>query len=559
MSLIRSFSYEQCSFNEVLDDLWARFVVNTPAEEIQSVERVGFLIEEAHWFYLDFAREQNPKLRKLDFKTFCSLTLQKCPGLSHLGNKTKDAYLHFMAYKASVPVRGAIILTPDMRQTLLVKGWDKSSGWAFPKGKINKDEPDHECAIREVKEEIGFDISPYLKKEDYIDLNLRGRSTRLYIVVGVDANTSFQPQTRKEISAVGWFRLADLAQLVPKGKDSALSRFTPPLLKFVASKTENKSSKKKSKSDRSNADKDKSTALLSMLKSSTNDNDTHNPDEKALLNLIHGSGANASKESPATIDPPSPVDVNRLVEMLKLSDGASQNSNGAPVEPVRANYNSSAPIYSAPDASSLLSHLLASPEAPPPMPSAALRQSSAITKNSRKLLNTLLAKTPDNHMTELRPEFPFPQDASYSNGMAMPVAHQYQYGSGTHRTGTPAMYQYAESESATPGAYQYMTFGNGSGTPGVYSVHSMRGSTCSPVPQPGYMERPTPVMPQSEYGYNAASIQRWSESTEPVSLNGGMYNHENEQLSDDAGSNNDKGEKKGEKNLLSFLKTFTES
>ena len=35
-------------------------------------------------------------------------------------------------------------------QCLLVKGW-KGTSWSFPRGKKNKDEEDHTCAIREVR------------------------------------------------------------------------------------------------------------------------------------------------------------------------------------------------------------------------------------------------------------------------------------------------------------------------------------------------------------------------------------------------------------------------
>ena len=35
-------------------------------------------------------------------------------------------------------------------QCVLVKGW-KGSSWSFPRGKKNKDEEDHACAIREVR------------------------------------------------------------------------------------------------------------------------------------------------------------------------------------------------------------------------------------------------------------------------------------------------------------------------------------------------------------------------------------------------------------------------
>jgi mRNA-decapping enzyme subunit 2 len=37
------------------------------------------------------------------------------------------------------------------KQCVLVKGWSKSAGWGFPKGKINKDEPEVVCATREVR------------------------------------------------------------------------------------------------------------------------------------------------------------------------------------------------------------------------------------------------------------------------------------------------------------------------------------------------------------------------------------------------------------------------
>lgn len=41
-------------------------------------------------------------------------------------------------------------------QCLLVKGW-KGTSWSFPRGKKNKDEEDHKCAIREVRSPIIID------------------------------------------------------------------------------------------------------------------------------------------------------------------------------------------------------------------------------------------------------------------------------------------------------------------------------------------------------------------------------------------------------------------
>lgn len=32
----------------------------------------------------------------------------------------------------------------------MVKGYQKGASWSFPRGKINKDEPEADCAVREV-------------------------------------------------------------------------------------------------------------------------------------------------------------------------------------------------------------------------------------------------------------------------------------------------------------------------------------------------------------------------------------------------------------------------
>ena len=85
-----------------------------------------------------------------------------------------------MAYKERVPVCGAILIsqywdkvrpppppvpqlaprTPRQSlltpctlgdQVLLVKGWQKGASWSFPRGKINKQETEGMCAVREVR------------------------------------------------------------------------------------------------------------------------------------------------------------------------------------------------------------------------------------------------------------------------------------------------------------------------------------------------------------------------------------------------------------------------
>jgi hypothetical protein len=49
-------------------------------------------------------------------------------------------------------------------------------------------------------EETGFDITPYLEPENYIEITLKEQRIRLYIICGVSEDSEFIPRTRKEIS-----------------------------------------------------------------------------------------------------------------------------------------------------------------------------------------------------------------------------------------------------------------------------------------------------------------------------------------------------------------------
>ncbi|KAG8380488.1 hypothetical protein BUALT_Bualt06G0020600 [Buddleja alternifolia] len=205
---------EQKYHSRLINDIFVvkpyhRFVVNVPEEDLQSFERILFLVEYAHWFYEDNSVEKNPSLKSLTLKEFTSLLFNNCdvlkPYVAHLDDIFKD----FTSYKFRVPVMGAIILDESNERCLLVKGW-KGTSWSFPRGKKGKDEDDHKCAIREVKEETGFDVSKLLNKDDYIEKMFGEQRVRLYIVAGVKDDTSFAPQTKKEISEIAWQRLDEL-------------------------------------------------------------------------------------------------------------------------------------------------------------------------------------------------------------------------------------------------------------------------------------------------------------------------------------------------------------
>ncbi|GAA6051562.1 hypothetical protein JCM3770_003473 [Rhodotorula araucariae] len=222
-------SFASLQLSAILDDLAARFIVNLPADELESMDRVCFQIEQAHWYYEDFVRPMasNPSLLpSYSLKAFSLLMFKSCPLLHDLVPQHARIWTSFMQYKERVPVCGAVLINEYWDKVLLVKGWTKGSSWSFPRGKINKEEPEAMCAVREVLEETGFDLTSffppaqlhpsYIEPEGqervpyYVELVIREQKIRLYFVPGVSERTRFETRTRKEISKIEWFSLSDL-------------------------------------------------------------------------------------------------------------------------------------------------------------------------------------------------------------------------------------------------------------------------------------------------------------------------------------------------------------
>lgn len=65
-------------------------------------------------------------------------------------------------------------------------------------------------------EETSFNIGPYLKEEDHIELILRETEQRvkLFIIAGIPEDTVFVPRTRKEISVWPSFLFIFLCLLI---------------------------------------------------------------------------------------------------------------------------------------------------------------------------------------------------------------------------------------------------------------------------------------------------------------------------------------------------------
>ncbi|SPO00575.1 related to decapping enzyme [Cephalotrichum gorgonifer] len=206
-----------------LDDLCVRFIINLPQEDLSSVPRICFQVEEAQWFYEDFIRPLDPTLPSMTLRTFCLRIFQHCPLLTTFPVGAHiQAFEEFLQYKTRIPVRGAILLNEAMDSVILVRGWKKNANWSFPRGKINKDEDDLDCAIREVYEETGFDVRaaglvPAGEATKSIEVTMRDQQIRLYVFRDVPMDTHFEPRTRKEISKIQWYHLSELPAFRKKG------------------------------------------------------------------------------------------------------------------------------------------------------------------------------------------------------------------------------------------------------------------------------------------------------------------------------------------------------
>src|SRR5271168_2045342 len=89
----------------------SRFIVNIPSEELESVPRICFQIEQAHWFYEDFVREQNPhRLPSLSLRKFSKCIFDHCPLLWQYSGSHEEEFEDFLRYKQRVPVLGGILL-----------------------------------------------------------------------------------------------------------------------------------------------------------------------------------------------------------------------------------------------------------------------------------------------------------------------------------------------------------------------------------------------------------------------------------------------------------------
>ena len=197
---------------DIFQDLESRFLLNLPDSELSSFPRLFFQLQQAHWFYCDFYHDRWPQLLPAyhNLKVFCTKFFTLSPLLSSQLSRFDGLYDSFTSYLHSVPVCGVILLNARLDRVLMVRGW-KGNSWSFPKGKIDANEGELQCALRECREEVGYEVSGGdVGQDDWIEAAVSGKSVKLFLVAGVDEGYSFETRTRKEISGIEWVDVAAL-------------------------------------------------------------------------------------------------------------------------------------------------------------------------------------------------------------------------------------------------------------------------------------------------------------------------------------------------------------
>ncbi len=109
----------------------------------------------------------------------------------------------------------------------MIRSWEGET-WSFPRGKINKDETDVDCATREVLEEVGFDIrSQITNQTPSLTHTSKRKKIKLYVLTNISEETSkFETRTRKEISEIKWWSVKSLPSMSNSNRAFAEKLYT---------------------------------------------------------------------------------------------------------------------------------------------------------------------------------------------------------------------------------------------------------------------------------------------------------------------------------------------
>jgi ADP-ribose pyrophosphatase YjhB (NUDIX family) len=198
---------------EAMDELLARFL-NLPRSEAITVPRIFFLIQQAHWYYVDEMVDNDTTggITHLGFYDFSLMMLESSPMLREYSSSHEEFKAEFKAYSGRIPKYGVMMLNASATHMLLVAGYGAKASYSSPKGKVNEGEVGIDCAAREAFEETGYNPRHLMREELSIVRGdeAKGDFMKLYIAVGVpdDGSVEFSPTVKREIGSITWVEIA---------------------------------------------------------------------------------------------------------------------------------------------------------------------------------------------------------------------------------------------------------------------------------------------------------------------------------------------------------------
>ncbi|XP_055623742.1 m7GpppN-mRNA hydrolase-like [Toxorhynchites rutilus septentrionalis] len=186
----------------ILDYLANTYIWCMSPSDRKDTYRICAQVRKAYWFYLDQVCYTPPE--KYTLKNFMHDLFNHVPFLKRKKIRINEMLTGFINRLNTLPVNGAILLSEDSTQVLLVESF--KGKWGFPRGKSEGKEDPFTCAVREVYEEVGYTIKADVSQLNYIDMkHNRLQNSRLYIVPNVPQSTVFRTQTKSEIRQIKWF------------------------------------------------------------------------------------------------------------------------------------------------------------------------------------------------------------------------------------------------------------------------------------------------------------------------------------------------------------------
>ena len=123
---------------------------------------------------------------------------------------------------------GMFLYDPKSKKVLLVQS--RGHLWGLPKGTLNNDESFPACAVREVREETGLNIS-----EEKLDrsVSIKGRA-RYYYIEMEECKVCVQLEDKdNDANAVGWVNIDCLKELIKTGQIELNKHCIYVFLKFL--------------------------------------------------------------------------------------------------------------------------------------------------------------------------------------------------------------------------------------------------------------------------------------------------------------------------------------